>query len=145
MDNNASRMIRQDPAKLKASGPIIFNFRTPGPYNMETRSPDKQASNTSSPTTKASGLTAQSTQALLEGKKAVYKSSKGFRVILNSVDEKKTANIKKVQSPNTSFVALTSNPVSLTHLTQVVPRQDENYAGPSSQQQSCALKRFTSL
>lgn len=33
-------------------------------------------------------------------KKHVYKSSKGFRVILNSIDEKKISNIKKLQSPN---------------------------------------------
>lgn len=33
-------------------------------------------------------------------KKHVYKSSKGFRVILNSIDERKISNIKKLQSPN---------------------------------------------
>lgn len=41
-------------------------------------------------------------QSDLNSKKQVYKSSKGFRVILNSIDEKKISNIKKLQSP-TSF------------------------------------------
>jgi hypothetical protein len=33
-------------------------------------------------------------------KKQVYKSSKGFRVILNSIDEKKMSYIKQLQSPS---------------------------------------------
>ena len=36
----------------------------------------------------------------LNSKKQVYKSSKGFRVILNSIDDKKISNIKKLQSSN---------------------------------------------
>lgn len=38
-------------------------------------------------------------QCSIDAKKQVYKSSKGFRVILNSIDEKKISNIKKLQSP----------------------------------------------
>lgn len=40
----------------------------------------------------------------VNSKKQVYKSSKGFRVILNSIDEKKTNNIKKLQTP-TAYTA----------------------------------------
>ncbi len=36
----------------------------------------------------------------------MYKSSKGFRVILNSIDDKKVNNIKKIQSPNNFASAL---------------------------------------
>jgi hypothetical protein len=143
MENNASRNARQDPGKARASGPIVFNFRAPGLYQSGLVSPEKQPS--SSPTTKASGLSNQSSQALLDGKKSVYKSSKGFRVILNSVDEKKTANIKKIQSPNSSFVAVTTNPVSLTHLAHLATKPDENNMQNQAQTAGAPIKRFTSM
>ena len=38
--------------------------------------------------------------------KQVYKSSKGFRVILNSIDERKVNNVKKVQNSNNFASAL---------------------------------------
>lgn len=145
METNASRNSRPDPQKNKVSGPVVFNFRAVGPYQSDVRSPDRLPSNGNSPSIRSGGQNAQSTQALLENKKAVYKSSKGFRVILNSVDDKKTTNIKKLQSPNSSFVALTSNPVSLTQLTTVVAKPEEVIQKGSNEQLGGTLKRFTSL
>lgn len=71
----------------------------------------------------------------VSSKKQVYKSSKGFRVILNGMDEKKVNNMKKIQSP-TNFASALFNGAS-------VRRKDDSMDIPGRGKD--AVQRNTSL